>query len=178
MTRDMAAIARIHPLSGILSSFGVLLWCATVSICLFGAMAIRRRNDRGKLGLLLSSAALSPSLLADDFFMIHDFLAPVYFRFHEHFIFMSLGAAVLMYLFAFRKIIFQTAFGGLLLALGFLSVSVVTDTVLEPWFRQLGDWHYLFEDGSKWLGIACWCGYYSSTSYKLVMENWGGTAEV
>jgi hypothetical protein len=37
MTNDTAAIARIHPIAGILSNLGVLLWCASASICLFAA---------------------------------------------------------------------------------------------------------------------------------------------
>jgi len=31
MTRDMAAIAGIHPLSGILSNLGILLWCVPIA---------------------------------------------------------------------------------------------------------------------------------------------------
>ena len=33
MTRDVTAIANIHPFSGILSNLGILLWCAAASIC-------------------------------------------------------------------------------------------------------------------------------------------------
>ena len=27
---------------------------------------------------------------------------------------------------------------------------------------------YLFEEGTKWMGIACWCSYYTHTAYQLV----------
>jgi len=27
---------------------------------------------------------------------------------------------------------------------------------------------YLFEEGTKWMGIACWCSYYTYTAYQLV----------
>ena len=35
MTRDVTALANIHPLSGVLSNLGILLWCSTASICFF-----------------------------------------------------------------------------------------------------------------------------------------------
>ncbi|NJM27346.1 MAG: hypothetical protein HC856_02090 [Pseudanabaena sp. RU_4_16] len=44
----------------------------------------------------------------------------------------------------------------MLLALAFLSTSVVVDAVLEPWLWCLKDWAYFVEDGLKWLGICFW----------------------
>lgn len=41
LTRDVTALAAIHPLSGVLSSLGILLWGAAVSVCLFVALTIR-----------------------------------------------------------------------------------------------------------------------------------------
>ena len=40
MTQDPAALGGIHPLSGFVSSLGVLLWCAAASICFFAVWTI------------------------------------------------------------------------------------------------------------------------------------------
>ena len=56
------------------------------------------------------------------------------------------------------------------LAFLFLTVSVLTDGILDPWFWSLGDWEYFIEDGAKWLGIASWCSYYVQTSYLFIIK--------
>jgi hypothetical protein len=86
----------------------------------------------------------------------------------EKLVYAALGIAVSAYLIAFWRVILQTHFAVLLLALGFLGSAVVMDALLEPWLRRLGHWEYFVEDGAKWLGIAAWCSYYVRTSYQLV----------
>lgn len=173
MTQDVTAIARIHPLSGILSNLGILLWCAAASICAFAAMTLRNIKQRDTFWFLLSSALLSTYLLFDDFFLIHEDLASRYFGLNEKVIFVALGISVSAYLIAFRRVILRTNFGVLLLALGFLTTSVVIDVILEPWLWRVGHWKYFFEDGAKWLGIACWCSYYAHTSHQLLVSTFG-----
>lgn len=167
MTRDIAATANLHPLTGVLSNLGVLLWSAAASICAFAAMALRNSRPREPFRFLLCSALLSAYLLLDDFFLFHDELAPRYLGVDEKLVYAALGIAVCAYLIAFRRVILQTHFAVLLLALGFLGIAVVMDALLEPWLRRLGHWEYFFEDGAKWLGIACWCSYYVRTSHQL-----------
>ena len=168
MTRDAAATANLHPLTGVLSNLGILLWSAAASICAFAAMTHRNARPREPFWFLLSSALLSAYLLFDDFFLFHDELAPRYLGVHEKVVYAALGVAVSSYLIAFRRAILRTNFGVLLLALGFLAASAIMDAMLEPWLRRLDHWEYLLEDGAKWLGIACWCSYYVRTSYQLV----------
>jgi hypothetical protein len=171
MTRDVTAIANIHPFSGILSNLGILLWCAAASICAFGAMILRNVKPRDTFWFLLSSALLSAYLLFDDFFLFHEDLASRYLGLDENVVFVALGIAVSAYLIAFRRVILRTTFGVLLLALGFLATSVVIDAILDPlWLWRLGDWEYFFEDGAKWLGIASWCSYYVNTSHQLLVS--------
>jgi len=173
MTRDVTAIANIHPLSGILSSLGILLWCAAASICGFAAMTLRNVNPRDTFWFLLSSALLSAYLLFDDFFLFHEDLASRYLGLNEKIVFAALGIAVATYLIVFRQVILRTNFGVLLLALGFLTTSVVIDSILERWMSRLGDWEYFLEDGAKWLGIAGWCSYYVDTSHQLLCSTFG-----
>lgn len=169
LTRDVAAIANIHPLSGVLSNLGILLWCAAASVCAFAAIAVRHVTPREGFRFLLSSALLSAYLLLDDLFLFHDELARRYLGLDQIVIYAALAVAVSVYLVAFRRVILRTNFGMLLLALGFLATSVVIDAIFEPWLARLGQWQYLIEDGAKWLGIACWCSYYVRTSHQLLV---------
>jgi len=173
MTRDVTAIANIHPLSGILSSLGILLWCAAASICFFAAVTLRNVKPRDTFWFLLSSALLSTYFLFDDFFQFHEALASRYLGLNEKVVYAALGIALSVYLVVFRRVILRTNFGVLLLALGFLATSVVIDAILEPWLWRLGHWEYFFEDGAKWLGIAGWCSYYVHTSRQLFVSTFG-----
>ncbi len=169
-TRDISAIAGIHPLSGVLSNLGILLWCVAGSTCGFAAMILRSVEPRGSFIYLLSSAFLSAYLMLDDFFLFHEVLAKRYLGLDEKVIFVFLGIAVFAYLVSFRKIILQTNVIVLLLALVFLSVSVAADAIFEPWLSWLGQWEYFIEDGAKWLGIVFWCSYYVETSFQFVTK--------
>lgn len=173
MTRDVTATANIHPLTGILSNLGILLWCAAASISAFAAMTLRDVKPRDTFWFLVSSALLSAYLLFDDFFLFHDELALRYLGLDQIVFYAALGIAVFAYLIAFRRVILRTNFGVLSLALGFLATSVVMDAILEPWSRRLGHWEYFFEDGAKWLGIASWCSYYVRTSHQLLVGQMG-----
>jgi len=46
MTSDVTSIAKIHPLSGILSNLGILVWCATASIAAFAALTLRNSTPK------------------------------------------------------------------------------------------------------------------------------------
>jgi hypothetical protein len=173
MTRDPLAIACISPLSGILSNLGVLLWCSTASICFFSALLLLHFKPRGSFWFLLSSALLSAYLLFDDLFQIHDNLVGDLLGLSEYVVFAAIGVAISAYLFVFRRVIMRTNYGFLLLALGFLAASVAIDAIFYQWFLPLGHWKYLLEDGSKWLGISCWCSYYVYTSHQLLLGIFG-----
>jgi hypothetical protein len=167
MTADPTATARLHPLTGIISNLGVLLWCAAASICAFAAMALRQ-DQQDSRRFLLSSAMLTAYLMLDDLFLFHEHLAPRYLGLNERFVYAALGIAVGLYLITFMRVILRTNFIHLLLAVGFLGGSVVLDTILEPWLWRIGQWEYFLEDGAKWLGIASWCSYYVNTSFRLL----------
>ena len=68
LTRDPAAIAKINPLSGILSNFGIILWCSAATVCFFAAVAIRNTESKDSFWFLFCSGLLSAYLLFDDFF--------------------------------------------------------------------------------------------------------------
>jgi len=170
LTRDVTAIANIHPLSGILSTLSILLWCVTASITLFTALILHHFKQSKTFNFLFCSSLLSTYLMLDDAFLFHEVLAFKYFGIDEKIVILTLGVAVFAYLVSFRQIILKTNYSILLLALAFLTISVLTDGILDPWFWSLGHWEYFIEDGAKWLGIACWCSYYVHTSYLFVIN--------
>ncbi len=169
-TRDVTAIANIHPLSGILSTLGILLWCVAASITLFAAFILRSFEQSKTFKFLFASSLLSIYLMLDDAFLFHEVLAFKYFGIDEKIVIFTLGISVFAYLVSFRQIILKTNYSVLLLAFIFLTISVLTDGILDPWFWSLGDWEYFIEDGFKWLGIVSWCSYYVQTSYLFVIN--------
>ena len=173
LTRDVTAIGNIHPLSGFLSSLGILLWCVSASVCFFSAMILRKFKVSRTLFFLLSSAFLSTYLLFDDLFLIHEKLASWYLGISEKLVIGILGIAVVSYLVIFRKIIFKTRYGVFLLAIIFLFLSVAIDThTLGKWlWHRIGMWVFFLEDGAKWLGIANWCSYYVYSSHQFLFES-------
>ena len=172
LTRDVVAIAGIHPLSGILSNLGILLWCAAASVCAFTAVFIRGKVPGSTFHFLLASALLSGWLLIDDLFLFHEELAQRYLGLSENAIIFALGAFVSAYLVSFRKTILKTNYPLLIIALGFLASSVLVDVVFGRWMWRLGHWTYLVEDGLKWLGISYWCGYLVVASQQSLTESY------
>lgn len=168
ITRDPKSLLDGHPLTGFLSSLGVLLWCATATVCWFAAVAVRASVAVESYRFLMASSLLSFYLLFDDLFMIHEALAPDHLGLSQRYVIFILGLIVASYLVVFRFVILKTNFIMLLLALGFLGLSVAFDLFFERWMWGLGHWVYFLEDGVKWLGIACWCSYFLRESYFFV----------
>lgn len=166
MTRDVAALAGVHPLTGFLSSLGILLWWASAAVYLHTAAVVRRVGtvaaDPGA-GFLTWSGLLSAYLALDDLFQIHEHLAPEYLGVPERGVYAVLGLATAAYLWRYRRLL-RVGEGRLLwLALAGLAASVAVDALLERWLWRLGDWLYLLEDGTKWLGICCWAAFCAAT---------------
>lgn len=159
MTRDVAAIAHIHPLLGALSSVGILLWCSAASIWFFSASIHRKLRDFGAARFCVASGALSAYFAFDDLFQFHEYLAPTYLGLPEPGVYVLLAVVMAAYLWIFRRQWPRADAILLLLALCFLGGSVSIDVLLDRWLWRLDDWKYLIEDGLKWFGILSWLGF-------------------
>lgn len=159
MTRDVAAIAGIHPLSGILSSLGILFWWTSATVWLFAAFLRRVHQGAAGVGFLVYSGLLSAYLGLDDLFQFHEYLAPTYLKVSERAVYGLLAVATAFYLWRYRRPLQRPDGVLLLLALASLSSSVVVDAALEPWLWRLKDWTYFVEDALKWLGICFWTAF-------------------
>lgn len=159
LTRDVAAIAHIHPLTGALSSLGILLWWTSATVWLFTALVRRGRPGAAGTGFLVYSGLLSAYLGLDDLFQFHEFLAQEYLGVPERVVFGLLAMATATYVWRYRRLLVTADGAPLLLALGLLSFSVVADDVVAVFLSAIDDWQYLIEDGAKWLGIALWTAF-------------------
>lgn len=171
LTRDPTVIGKIHPLSGIISNLGVLLWWSATTICFFTSMFFFRTKQQETYQFFLMATVLSTWLALDDLFQFHDDLIGRYLGFDESFFMIALMVLVLIFLFKFKKIILQTNFIVLFLALGFFFVSVTVDHYQgAKALLSLGELRVFIEDGSKWLGITCWLSYFAFTSFQFFIK--------
>jgi hypothetical protein len=153
LTRDMAATAKVHPLTGVVSNVGILLWCATAAICLFSSNLLRQRGAHRAAGFLLWSGLMTAGLLVDDFFMFHEYLAPVHLGLDEKVVLLGYVCITAVYLLQQRRLILEADYRLLVSALVLFTGSMMID------LADVGGWWNLAEDGCKLLGIASWFGY-------------------
>ncbi|HTU66187.1 MAG TPA: hypothetical protein VMF52_09565, partial [Steroidobacteraceae bacterium] len=156
LTRDMAALAHVHPLIGVVSNVGILLWCATAAICLFGRNLLRQHGRDEEARFLLWGGVLTIVLLLDDLFMIHEYIAPVHFHVGEKVILACHACGAAAYLLSHRRLILAENYQLLVAAMVLFAASVLVDiSDGHGWLSNLA------EDGFKILGIASWLGYHA-----------------
>jgi hypothetical protein len=170
LMREPTATAGLHPLTGLVSNLGVLLWAAAAAISFFSGSIVRGADRDSAAGFMFSSGCLSAYLCLDDFFQIHEDLVGRYFGIRERYVYVVLAIAVLAYLLRYRRLILRTNYSVLMISFMFLGASVVIDDFFEPWMQGLGQGRILIEDGAKWLGIAAWCSYHVRTACGLVAD--------
>ncbi len=156
LTRDPMAIMDRSPMTGVLSNLGALMWMGAVTLCLFGAGQLRRRGRGEAAAFFLGFGALTALLLADDMFLIHDYYGPDYLGLGERPLF-ALYALIALALFVrFRNTLRSGPWRILAIALACFGASLLVD------IGYIADtnWHHLVEDGTKWLGICGWFGFF------------------
>jgi hypothetical protein len=163
LTRDMAAIAQVHPLIGVVSNVAVLLWCATAVICLFSSSLLRQQGLHAEARFLLWAGLMTAVLLVDDLFMIHEYIAPVHFNVNEKVVLLGHACGAGAYLLSHRRLILAANYQLLAAAMVLFTASMLVD------IADGHGWWNLAEDGFKVLGIASWLGYHAGRArYWLV----------
>lgn len=156
--RDPTVTLKGHPLTGLQSNLGVLVWGAAAAICLFGSAVLKRAAGGGNLAsFFFWSGAITAVLMLDDFFLFHDDLAIQYLKLDEKIVLFGYFLAVALYFARFRKIILGSNFTLLFTAIVFFSLSISIDFILEKWESP---WRIFLEDGFKLLGIVSWSSYF------------------
>ena len=164
--RDPSAITNVSPFIGIISNFGVLLWCTSAAICLFSWIILNHRSYETEFSkFILCSGLMTVLLMIDDFFRLHEYVFPKILGLPEKIVIMGYGTLLLFGLIRFRKCILKTEFLILLVAIGLFGLSLIVDLFQNDIEQLVGQWRILFEDGFKLLGIVSWLGYFLRNCY-------------
>lgn len=162
LTRDPAAISGVPVYIGFLSNIGMLFWSATVAVCLFAATFVARSAADSPAGrFLYASGLLTLLLLFDDLFQLHERVFPLSLGVPEPIVFGGYLSVTLLYLVRFRRVILESDYLLLALALGFFGLSVAVDLFTEKGL-------YLWEDGAKFMGIVTWLAYFARVSAQVL----------
>jgi hypothetical protein len=163
--RDIVATGKLPFFAGFVSQLGGMLWCASLTVCLFSLLILRRQN--GSLAsskrFMLQAAILTGVLLLDDIFLFHEEVAPNYLHIPENLV--MAGYLLLGVAFVFLNVneILSSEYLLLGLALAMLGISIFLDALpiddlgLRYFWKRL---EIFLEDGFKFAGIATWLIYF------------------
>lgn len=160
-TRDLYQTTGKLPYVGFVSNIGVLMWCAAAAICLFSWALLRQRESQDVFPrFILSGGLLTTILLLDDFFIGHETLrdrggVP------EEVTFGLYAVLLLVWIIRFKDLVLESEYLILGCALGFFASSLLIDTFQESIELYIGHWRSLLEDGTKFMGIFSWFGYFA-----------------
>lgn len=166
-TRDVFTIGRLPSYAGFVSNIGAFVWCSAFAVCWFSYLALRHHIAVIVRNFILCSGTLSLFLMLDDFFMLHERYYTAYFNITENVPYFVYGIIFLVYLFGFRKFIYQTRLGFFILTLLFFGLSGSLDFIESLLYDTAAndlppDFYFLIEDGCKLLGLVSWCAYLTS----------------
>lgn len=151
--RDIATIARIHPLSGAISTLGLLAWTAAATLWFSAAVLAHARRDSYRNFAVAS--VLTAYLAIDDSFQFHETLLPSMFEMHERPVLVLIAAIGLGFGVSAREMFLRTPLV-YLVCLGFLPLSIVLDNSGVGAKLLSGDARAIIEDAAKWIGIVGW----------------------
>ena len=156
VVRDLAQTCGYPIGVGMISNIGILLWGAAASICFFTTFLESISSESSKL--LLLGGLFSGLLCIDDFFLLHDrYVGPDFMNLT----YLSISIILLV---RFRKLLKKIGLLNLIVSILFLGLSVFFDGVIQMIFTQSYDLTQLFEEGFKFIGIACWLNFWCKAS--------------
>jgi hypothetical protein len=181
LVADPTEVGKLAPYTGLVSTLGVLFWCGAGSICFFSAYLLKlsqKSNSKWSFFFLVSAYFILLFLI-DDLFQLHENFSTLIFGVEaniaqtnrplqhllETIVFVIYGSLFTLYIFYFRKLIYQTNLLVLILALLFFTISLVIDVLFEG---MKGD--YILEEGFKLLGIISILTYYIKSCYQKIKQ--------
>lgn len=168
-SRDPLNNLNIHPLTGIQSTLGALIWICTAGICLFGSAVLHSRHAMETVSLFfLWSGIITLILTLDDLFLIHEDLAYRYLEIGQKTIFIFYVLLIGWFIFKFRKTIPHSDHLIFILALVFLGISEGMDMIKNSWNSP---WRIFVEEGFKLFGIVSWSVYLIRECYRFVVTS-------
>ena len=162
-TVDPFIIGNLPFYAGILSNLGILFWSASATVCFFSVTILRHEEllNRYK-GFLVMSGLITSLLLIDGLFQMHRIFYPEVLYIPTFMVYCVYALLGLGYLLFFRKQILETEYLMLALALGFLGLAVIIDTLsIAPRGNTA------LSDFLKFFGIVSWFIYFTRTCRKI-----------
>ena len=157
--RDLAQTCGYPIGVGLISNLGILMWSASASITLFSSLSglVEKREESN---LLLLGGILTLILCLDDFLLLHDkYIGP-------DFLYITYSTIGIYMLIKFRKIIINIDCLPFIIAVFSLSLSIIFDRYIQEIFPENYINIQLFEEGFKFIGIACWMIFWCKASVK------------
>ena len=155
--RDLAQTCGYPIGVGMISNIGILLWSASAAICLYLSLSFGINQQIYKL--LFLGGLFSSVLCIDDFFLLHDrYIGPDFLN-------LTYLSMTLLLLIKFWKLLVQIGIFNLIISILFLGLSVLFDGIIQQFFKESYEITQIFEEGFKFLGIACWLNFWSKASY-------------
>lgn len=152
-TRDLSSIAGGHPLYGVFSTLGIILWASAASVCWFTYFIYRKNVDKTQKRFLLLTAILTLWLLLDDAFEIHEFMAPYHLHIQQEYIYGIYIILIIGYMIYFFRSILKTEYFLFFLACLFIGLSVGLDFLVDYFGKEVPT---AVEDGLKFFGVGVW----------------------
>lgn len=165
-TRDPFVIARLPFYAGLISNVGILLWCALCSVCFFNSVMLKKlTNGSVWRRFFLYSGILTFILLFDDLFQFHRILYPRFLHVSMALTSAAYAGLAIGLFWHFREIMEQSEYLLLLLAFGFLGLSLAIDVLPGLNFGRS-----FIADGFKLLGITSWLTYVARSGAREIMK--------
>ena len=158
---DANALAGVKWYAGIVTYLGVLSWATAVVSACWGAWLCRMGGRIEGVRFLLSGAAITAYVLADDLLQLHAVFIPAHTPLGKYSAEALLVAVVAAWILWFRRQIARTRWLVLVGAGSALVMSIVIDATSGWHFPRL---QLLAEDGAKLLGTLGWATYFVATA--------------
>lgn len=176
LLRDVTATGELPFFAGFVSQLSGILWSASLAVCLFTLIVMRRRSGdfTGPKRLLLLGGILTGVLLLDDFFLFHEEIAPEYLNIGEEIVIAGYLILGVVFVFSNWKEILSSEYLILMLALTMFGTSIFFDALpienlpVRYFWEQL---ELFLEDGFKFAGIATWLTYFVRYSIQQIEAN-------
>ena len=163
LTRDPANTLEFPWYFGAVSYLGILMWCATATMCLFTVAVLRGRPEAAaRCSFVLGAGLLTGLLMLDDLFLFHEVVFPYVLHYPEWALYGTYAAIVLFLMRAGWPSLRSTPYPVLMAACVLLGLSTVSDTLTNT--ADDVSLKFFVEDGFKFLGISSWFAYFSSVS--------------
>ncbi len=160
--RDPIQACDYPTIVGMISNIGVLMWSSATAICLFSSTSDLVSNIKSRQ-MLLFGGLLSGVLCLDDLFLLHDR------HIGQNFIYVTYAFLATFILIKFYKIILKLDGIAFLLSVIFLGLSILSDKFQESLFLSYSTMQ-LYEEGFKFIGIACWLFFWWRASRLSINE--------